>query len=426
MAKIELKKETSELHITVSADKITWQSAQEKAFKKLKSSLTLKGFRKGQAPDTVARKSIAKTEIFTEALKTELDILVKAAAKEIKADLLILDSPSYNVEKINEEQLTVTFIYPVYPEVKLPDYKKLDIKFESKQTTSESIEEEVSKILESQTKMESKEGKLAKGDVAVFDFEGFIDGTPFPGGKAANYELEIGSGQFIAGFEDQMIGLSKGESKDVNVSFPEEYHVPELKAKPAVFKIKLNDIKAKVKPKLNDELVKTLNIPAVKNVAELKDYIKEIQNNELSMQARGAFQRQAFDKITEQASIAIPAQLIAKEMHQQENNFAVKLKQQGLSIKQYMDMSGQTKETILSQLKKAAETRLRDSFIFAEIAKLEKIEFKDEDYEKEYVKFAKIYGQTVEAIKGMVQKTQMQIPMTNDRVIDILIAANKQ
>ena len=425
MAKVEFKKETSELHISVSADKITWQASQEKAFQTIRKHLTLKGFRKGQAPLEVAKKSISQSEIFTEALKSELDVLVQVAAKEIKEDLMILDSPSYNVEKISQEELTVTFIYPVYPEIKLPEYKNLGVKYEASKATAESVEEEINRVLESQVVMKEKEGSLAKGDIAVFDFEGFIDGKPFAGGKAENYELEIGSGQFIAGFEDQMVGLEKGKSMDVNVSFPEDYHVEDLKAKPAVFKIKLNAIKEKSKPALTDEWVASLNVPAAKTVAELKTYISDIQSNELEIEARGKFQRAAFDKIASEANIVIPAQLIAKEMHNQEHNFEAKLKEQGLSMKQYIDMTGMPKEAVYSQFKKAAETRLTDSFIFAEIAKLEKIELKDEDYEKEYAKFAKVYGQSIESIKGFVQKTQMQIPMTNDRVIDILIASNK-
>lgn len=425
MAKIELKKETSELHITVEADKITWQASQEKAFNKLKSNLTLKGFRKGQAPEREARRAIPASEIFTHAIKDELDMLVKVAAKEIKDDLLILDSPAYDVNKISADELIVTFIYPVYPEIKLPDYKKLGVKYEAAETTKEAIDEEITKLLDSRTTLVEKQGKLEKGDTAVFDFEGFVEGIPFQGGKASNYELEIGSGQFIAGFEDQMVGMAIGEAKDINVTFPTEYHVPELKGKPSAFKIKLNAIKAKQKQELNDEFVKSLEIPVAKTVAELKDYIKEIQNNELTIKSRGEFQRKSFDKIIEQTTIALPAQLVAKEMHQQEHQFEERLKQQGLSIKQFIEMSGQNKEAMMSQFKKAAESRLKDSFIFAEIAKLEKIEIKEEDYEKEYVKFAKVYGQSIESIKQVVQKAQMQIPMTNDRVIDILIAANK-
>uniref|UniRef100_A0A2C9KSY7 peptidylprolyl isomerase n=1 Tax=Biomphalaria glabrata TaxID=6526 RepID=A0A2C9KSY7_BIOGL len=210
-------------------------------------------FRKGQAPDEVAKKSISQAEIFTEALKNELDTLVKVAAKEIKEDLMVLDSPAYDVQKITATELTVTFIYPVYPEVKLPDYKTLGIKYEVEKATEESVKEELERALESQVMLKEKEGSLSKGDIAVFDFEGFIEGKPFAGGKAENYELEIGSGQFIAGFEDQMVGLEKGKSMDVKVSFPEDYHVEELKAKPSVFKIKLNSIKTKQKPELNDE-----------------------------------------------------------------------------------------------------------------------------------------------------------------------------
>lgn len=425
MAKVEHKKETSELHISVSSDKITWQASQEKAFQTIKKSLTLKGFRKGQAPDSVARKSISQSEIFTEALKNELDVLVKVAAKDIDKELLILDSPAYNVEKISAEELTVTFIYPVYPEVKLPDYKNLGVKYEAVKATEESITDEINRVLESQVMLKDKEGALAKGDVAVFDFEGFIEGKPFAGGKAENYELEIGSNQFIAGFEDQMVGLEKGKSMDVKVSFPEDYHVEELKAKPSVFKIKLNAIKEKAKPELNDAWVASLNLPTAKTVAELKSYISEVQTNELEMNARSKFQREAFDKIAKEANIVIPAQLVAKEMHSQEHNFEAKLKEQGMSMKQYIEMSGMPREAVISQFKKAAETRLTDSFIFAEIAKLEKIEIKDEDYEKEYAKYAKVYGQTIESIRGFVQKAQMQIPMTNDRVLDILIGSNK-
>ena len=425
MAKAELNKKTSEFLVTVSAEKATWQAEQEKAFQKLAKNLSIKGFRKGQVPADMARKHVSNADIMTEAIKPLLDILIKEASKEIKDDLMVLDSPTYRVEKISDAELEVTFIYPVYPEIKLPDYKNLNVKYEESKVDSKRIQDEIEKVRDMQAQQNKKDGAIAKGDIANFDFEGFVDGEAFQGGKAEKYDLEIGSGQFIPGFEDQMIGLKVGDEKDVKVTFPESYHAENLKGKEAVFKIKIHEIKSKSKPEVDEKFVKSLGIKDVSTKEQLEKYLENLFKDQAKMEARGKFQKEAFAKIKEQVEINIPTSLVAKEMKNQEAQFAQQMKQQGLTIEQYIKMTGIKPETLMSQYKAQAIERLKDSLIFAEIAKLEKIEITDAEYEAEYVKLAKVYGQDEKSIRNVITKAQMQIPMTNDKVIDILIKGNK-
>lgn len=421
----EIKKETSELVITVEANVESWKQNQADAKKNLMANLSIKGFRKGKVPADIANKHISKADIFTKAIQKSLDAMAQDAAKEIKEEQ-VLAAPAYAVKDMSEDKLVVEFIYPVYPEVKLPDYKNLGVKFEDKKVTDEVINAEIEKITSSQSMLKNKDGAIAKGNVVTFDFEGFVDGEAFEGGKAEKFELEIGSGQFIPGFEDQMIGLNKGDKKDVNVSFPADYHAENLKGKPAVFKVTIHDIKEKEKAELNDAFVEQLvGKEGIKTVAEFKEYLTNIFKQQFEMEAKGKFQSLAFDKINETAKIVVPAQLLANEMNQMEQKAYADMKQQGISKEQYFQFTGTTPEAFKSQFKAQAERRLRDAFIFAELSKAEKIEITEEEYEKEYEKLAKVYKQSVEGVKGMIRKEQMQIPMMNDRVVEMLIKNNQ-
>jgi len=376
-------------------------------------------------PAEVAKKSISQADIFTEAMKKALDVLVQEAAKELK-DELVLDSPTYKVNKLTEAVLEVEFIYPVYPDFKIGDYKKLGVKYSEPKFDNKVIDEEINRLREQNALVIKKEKQVIEnGDTVNFDFEGSVDGKLFDGGSSKGYELVIGSGQFIPGFEEQMIGLKADEEKDLKVTFPKEYHSEDLKGKEAVFKVKINVVKEKQVPELNDEFVKGSGVPTVKTVAELKAYLTDIKKQELTMQARATFMNEAFAKIKEGTTIPVPAQLVAKEMKHMAQQFAQQLTQQGLDLQKYLEMTGMKEEQLMSQYKAQAESKLRDSLIFAEIAKLEKIELTDADYEAEYKKLAKVYGQSEDGIKGAINKAQMQIPMTNDKVIDVLIASNK-
>ena len=425
MAKITNSKETSEILVTVVADKSVWKEEQKKAFDNLAKDLEVKGFRKGQAPANVVKQRIGQQEVLAHGLTKMLNVLGKEAAEALPEDALVLDSPTYKVEKVSDAELELTFIYPVYPEIKLGDYKSLGIKYEEPKSDKDVATKEIERIRKMQATLETKDGAIAKGDTAVFDYSGSVDGVKFDGGTAEKHSMEIGSGQFIPGFEDQMIGMKAGESKDVKVTFPAEYHSEELKGKDAVFAVKVHEVKVQKLPELNDEFVKSTGVPNVKTVEELKSYIERIYQEQDIQRARSTFQKAAFAKIMESVKIALPAQLVVKEMKSQEEQFSEQMKQQGLSMEQYIKMTGVKPESLQSQFKNAAESRLKESLIFAEIAKAENIELKEADYEAEYIKLAKVYGQTPDGIKGMITMQQMQIPMTNDRVIDALIKYNK-
>ena len=354
-----------------------------------------------------------------------LDELVKEASNNIADDIMILDSPTYKVEKISDVELEVTFIYPVYPEIKLTNYKNLEIKYKETKFNDKAVDNEIKRIQKMQATLENKEGKITKGDTAVFDFKGTVDGELFEGGTSENYSLEIGSGQFIPGFEDQMIGLSSGEEKEIKVTFPDEYHSEELKGKKAIFAVKINEVKVQTLPELDENFVKSTGVKDIIKIDELKKYIEKIFREQELQKDRSNFQKEAFAKISEKTEIVVPMQLVAKEMENQKKEFEENMKKQGLSIQQYIEMTGVKEEALSSQFKTAAEERLKESLIFAEIAKAEKIELTDSDYEEEYIKLAKVYGQDEKSIKGVISKQQMQIPMTNDKVINTLIKYNK-
>ena len=423
MIKREVNKKTAELSITVAAKKTEWKEMQDKALDGLIKNLSVKGFRKGHVPANIAKKHIPAEDILAKALKKALDKLVVVAAKEIKK-ALVLESPTYKVEKVSDAELEVTFIYPIYPEVKLPDYKKMGVKYVEPKIGKSLIDDELKRLQEQNALMKPKTGAIVKGDIAIFDFLGFVDGKKFEGGKAKDYELEIGSGAFIPGFEDQMIGLKKGDKKDIKVSFPKEYQAPVLAGKEATFQIKVNEIKVKELPKLDDKFVKELGIKKAQNIAELKKYLMDIFKGQKEQEARGQFQREIFLKIKAKADIPLPLSLISKEMQQLFKQFEEDIKKQKMTIDQYKKMTGMDDAKLELQFKEQAESRLKDSFIFAEISKHEKITIANKDYDAEYIKLAKVYNQPIDSIKGMITKEQMQIPMTNDKVLDLLIKAN--
>ena len=222
-----------------------------------------------------------------------------------------------------------------------------------------------------------------------------------------------------------MIGVKKGESKDVKVAFPKDYHAENLKGKDSVFKITLHGIKEKRAPKLDDEFVKTLGIKDVKTVEELRKHIATVFTEQEKQRARGAFHREAFAKILETTKIAIPAILVAKEMQKIEEQTIANMKKQGFSIEQYMEMTKTDMKQLRSEFKATAEAQLSNAFIFAELSKVENIELTDKDYDEQYEKLAKVYQQSVDGVKGMISKAQIQIPLTNEKVIDALIKYNK-
>ena len=386
-----------ELKITVDGDK--WKDATKKAFKKVANKTEIKGFRKGQAPESVLKKYISSEQVQYEAAQNMAQDLLLEGIKE--HELQLIDRPELNIEAINENECKLTFVCPVEPDVSLGDYKNLGYKVEDSSVSDGEVETELDKLKEQKAELEIKEdGTVETGDIAVIDYEGFKDGIPFEGGKAENHELTIGSGTFIPGFEEQIIGMKAEEEKEVNVTFPEDYHAEDLKGKAVVFKVKLHEIKKKVLATIDDELVKDLKIENVNTVDELKNYIKDTLLKNKQYEAENKAIEEALNKLLESSQIEVPEVMINRECDDMLQEYSNRMAQQGITLDQFMKLTGQTREQMKEQFKDEATKRIKTRLCLNEIAKTEKLDVTKEDVDKAVEDMAKNYGLTVEQIKS--------------------------
>ena len=425
--KTNLNTTTSELEIIVAAEKATWQKTQQNVEAKLIANLAIKGFRKGKVPVNIAKKHIAQSQITSESISKMLEPLAKKAATAIDKTTIVLSQPSYLVNKVSDAELEIKFIYPIYPKFKIGQYKNLDVKFEQEEVDDQKVNNEIERMRQNQAMLKDKTGKITKGDIAIIDFEGLVNNKPFEGGKSEKYELEIGSKQFVPGFEDQLIGLSPQTTKNIEVTFPKDYHDKKMGGKKAVFKVFIHNVKSKEIPTLNDEFVKTAGVPNVKTVSELKQYFQKILAKENRQAAASKFQRVAFDLIAKNTKdLVIPPVLIANEIKALRQQEIDNLQKQGISYKKYLEITGIKEEDSNVRLGNQAKVRLTDALLFAEIAKQEKITISENDYEDKYKQLAKIYSKSIEEIKKMITKEQMQIPITNERILELIIKNAKK
>ncbi|MBN3534455.1 trigger factor [Mycoplasma procyoni] len=420
MAKREILKNTSELKITIEADKIEWKKAQTKSREKNIKELKIPGFRKGHVPQAKVESYLNQGRILEDAFNLIAPKLEEEAQKQIMETDQILGRPKAEIVKLNKDELSIAFLYPVYPSIEIANYRQFKIPYKVAKVSKEDIKAQVDKLLV-QNAMLVETKVIKKDDIVTFDFKGFIDGKPFEGGEAEDFELKIGSGNFIPGFEDAMIGFKKGEEKEINVKFPKDYHAKEYAGKPAVFKIKVKNIKKYDKPELTDEFVASLNIPNAKTVKELEAKFEEISARENEEKAKAEFKKAAFEEILKTTEIPLAAQIVQSETDRLFKQFEANLKQQGFTVKEYKNLLKIDDAQIKKELEVEAIKNLKDAFIFAEVARLEKILANEDDYEQEYEKIAKVYGTTKEAAQQVISKAQLQIPITNRKVIDRLI-----
>ena len=326
-----------------------------------------------------------------------------------------------DLKEIGAEGVTIVFNCPVKPDVTLGDYKALKYELEEVTVTDEEVENEINKTLERKGDLELKEdGAVEDGDTVVIDFEGFKDEVAFDGGKADNYELVIGSHSFIPGFEEQVVGMKSEETKDINVTFPEDYHVEELKGAPVVFKVTVHEIKKKVLPTLDDEFVKELKIENVETVDAYKEHVKESILAGKKAEAERKADEKLLKTLCDEATINIPAVMIEKETEAMLNDQAARLQYQGIPFDQYLKIIGQTREDIKKQLEESATARIKTTLCLEEVAKLENLEASDEDIEKYYDDMAKGYGMDVAEVKKYVPKENIIDDVKLQKAVDFL------
>lgn len=427
MIKKLIDKKTSEMKITVVVPKDDWKKTQTKAFSLLSKELSIKGFRKGKVPLAKAKEYISEGQIWEKAVLSLLDKYVVVASKEIKKDEVILDSPTYKVEKITNDELEIIFIYPLFPDLKLKDYKKTGIKLKKTSETElkKDVIEQEKNLLSKTSVLLPKEGKNAaieKNDTIIFDFEGFVKNVPFEGGQADDFQLKVGSGNFIPGFEDQLIGLKLGYKGSINVIFPKDYHVKDLANKKAEFKIEIKEIKSYDLPKLDNEFVKSLDIKNVENVKQLNTYLLDLTKRENLEKARIKFKNDIFEKLLKENDIPVPKTLVLKELQILMQRFEENLKKEGMTKKEYFEMTKLDNNAISKELTIESEKNIKTSLLFAHLAKIEKIKAKEADYEKQYKNLGKLYNiDDIETIRKMLPKEKLEPQIVNELVIDMLI-----
>lgn len=414
------KKEGNEglLKVTVPAEKV--DKALDQAFKKVVKQINVPGFRKGKVPRPIFEQRFGVEALYQDAV----DILLPEAYGEAIDETGInpVAQPEINVTQIEkgkdfEFEATVT----VEPEVQLGDYKGLEIEKQDSELTDEDLQEAIDHSLGHLADMVVKEdGAVENGDTVNIDFDGYVDGEQFEGGQADGYDLEIGSGSFIPGFEDQLVGVKTGEGKDVVVTFPEEYHAEELAGKEATFKTKVNEIKYKEVPELDDEIANELDSDA-NSVDEYKENLRKRLSEQKAEEAENVEKEEAINKATDNVTIDIPQAMIDTELDRMVQEFGQRIQQQGLDLQTYFQISGQDESQLREQMKDDAEQRIKTNLTLSAIADKENIEANDEDIDKELEKMSKQFNISVEDIKNTLGNTDI---IKNDvriqKVIDLL------
>ena len=406
-----------ELEVAVDGD--TFEAAVNKAYLQQRKKINVPGFRKGKAPRAFIEKMYGAGVFYEDALEIIYPEAVSAAIEESKLD--VIDTPfDLDIPEMGKDGVVMKLKVTVKPEVKLGKYKGVKVEKKSTKVSAEEVKNHINAMLEQNARIVTVEKKRAakKNDIAVIDFEGFVDDKAFEGGKGENYELTLGSGQFIPGFEDQIIGKKAGDEFDVNVKFPEEY-TPELAGKDAVFKCKLHEIKVKEVPALDDDFVK--DVSEFDTVDEYKKSVKaELEakkKNEAEAQANNA----VLEKVAESVEAVIPDCMIEKKIDQDVDDFAYRLQMQGLDIKTYFKYTGMDEKSFREGYKDQAEKQVKLDLAIEEIIKKEKLEVSEADIEEEYKKYAEAYNMDIEQIKKAVSAENIKPELLQRKAIDFVI-----
>ena len=420
------KLEKNMAKITVEVPSEQFEKALTAAFNKNKSRFNIPGFRKGKAPQAMVEKMYGVEVLYEDAINEALDATYGDAVTE--SGLEVVSRPEIDVVQVEKgKELIYTATVAVKPEVTLGEYKGIEVEKASAEVTDEDIEAELKKVQEQNSRLITVEDRAVEdGDQTVVDFEGFVDGTPFEGGKGEDYPLTIGSHSFIDTFEEQLIGKNIGEECEVNVTFPEEYHAKELAGKPAVFKVTVKEIKRKELPELNDEFAG--EVSEFETLEEYKNDVKAKLSLTKQKEAATENENHVVDKVVENATMDIPEPMIDSQVNNMVNDYARRMQSQGLSLEQYMQFTGMTIETLKEQMKPQAVKRIQTRLVLEAIVKAENITVSDEAVEKEIADMAESYKMEVAQIKEYMGENgieQMKEDLAVQEAVDFLVAEAK-
>lgn len=404
------------LEIQIDAEQ--FKKAVDAAARKGVAKLTVPGFRKGKAPRAMIEKIYGKEFFYEDAVN---DIYPEALEKAIEESGLdvIEDKIDLDVTEIGEDGMTFTAVVTIAPVVSIEGYKGIKLTRSVDEITDEAVDAEIEKTRNRNSRTIAVEDRPAQdGDIAEFDFEGFVDGVPFEGGKAEHYSLVLGSGNFIPGFEEQMIGHCAGEEFDVNVTFPEEYHAEELAGKPAVFKIKLHELKEKQLPELDDEFVK--DVSEFETVEEYRASVRAELEKTAQDNAEHKLENDLSEAVIELVEGDIPDVMIEKRIDQQMNEFDYRLRSQGLSLDTYIQYLGTDVQAMRDQMRDQAESHVRLRLGLEKIVELEGIEVTDEELDAEYAKIAEAYKMELDAVKAAISAEDLKLDIAVEKAMKLV------
>ena len=414
--KVEQLEEKNMVKLVIEASAEEFEAGLNAAYNKNKNKISVPGFRKGKAPRKMIEQLYGSQIFFEDAANEIIPDAYADAAKESGLD--IVSQPKVSIEQLEAGK---PFIFAaevaVRPEVELGEYKGVEVTKADAEVTDADVEEELKKVQDQNSRTVSVEDRAVKdGDMTVIDFEGFIDGEAFEGGKGENYPLTIGSHSFIDTFEEQMIGMNIGEEKELNVTFPEDYHAENLKGKPATFKVTVKEIKEKQLPELDDDFAQ--DVSDFDTLAEYKDDLKK--------KIAERKESEAIEKVVEAAKMDIPQAMIDTQVNRMLEDFAMRLQQQGLSVEQYFQYTGMTADKIMEEMKPEAVKRIKNSLVLEAVAKAENIEVSEEEFEAELQKMADMYKMEIEKIKEFMQDAeakQMKDDIAIQKAVELIVSS---
>lgn len=409
---------TNKYELTIKIDAEKFEAAIEKAYRKNVKKIDVQGFRKGKAPRKIIEKMYGEGVFFEDAINDLYPLALQEAITESKLE--IVARPEVEVKEVNKEE-GVTFVATcvVKPEVSVKDYKGIEVEKEVKPVTDEDIDKKLQGMQERNGRMVDIEDRTAQnGDTVVFDFDGYVDGVAFDGGKAEKFTLVLGSGQFIPGFEDQIVGKAIDEEFDVNVTFPEDYHAEELKGKPAVFKCKLHEIKVKELPELDDEFAKDTS--EFDTLDELKADLRKKAEEANEKLANDEVENKLIDKVIENMEGEIPEEMYEARIDDMLRDFDYRLQSQGMNLQMYMQYTGMNVESFRKSFREQAEKQVKVRLALEKIVEVEDIKVDDEAVEAEYAKLAEAYKMEVEQIKSFVPAEEFVRDLAVNKAIELI------
>ena len=400
-----------------------WKKLQDEAFEKVNKKAKIDGFRPGKAPRNVYEKKYGVQDILFEAADLAVKIEYERIIEEGK--ILPVIEPKIDLIKCDENEIEIKFTFVTEPKVTLGEYTNLGLKKEKVKVSKEEVKERINSLLDNYAELVEKDGKVADGDIAVIDFTGLKDGVEFEGGKAQNYSLTIGSKTFIPGFEEAVIGMGKGEEKDIELTFPEDYMASELKGQKVVFKVKVNEIKERVVPKLDKEFFDDLAMEGVTNKEELEKEITSEIEHQKEHEEEHAYEDRCLEKAAENMKADICSELIDDEVEHMYREFMQRMEMQGISEEKYFEFTKNKKEDITNQMRESAEKRVKYRYLLKEIIKTEKIDVTEKELKEKVKELSEMYNVDEETLLKEVPMDNIKFEMMYQKAINI-ITLNKE